>query len=143
MLNLKQDLPIEIPNELIGFISEQITRDGLSTINFRDSTYHPENGGFRPVEIMVDKHGDNIAIVYYTEFRYYGEGSFSELGKSNDFDFQDLIFFTEHLGNLPIDESLNETFNLFVKNTLRYVDMECLDEVEFEHIGGHIMFAEV
>ena len=81
MLNLKQTLPFAVPTELIQFVSEHVERDGLSVINFRSNDYHPQTGGFRPVEIMVEKLGDNFAVVYYTEFSYFGQGSFAELGK--------------------------------------------------------------
>ncbi|EGR0468611.1 DUF2787 domain-containing protein [Vibrio cholerae] len=139
MLTLKQDLPFTVPSELIAYLTEHVKQDGLTTINFKDMKYHPKTGGFCPVKIMVDKKGNNVAIVYYTDFRYYGQDDYAELSRSNDFNFQEMVFFTEHLGYLRIDASLANTFHLLVKNALCYVDIGCLDVVEFQHTSGHIL----
>lgn len=141
MLTLKQDLPFEFnaSAELCKFVTEHVKKDGLSVINLRSSSYHPENGGFRPVEIMVDKLGDYFAIVYYTEFRYYGQGTYAELGKSNNFDFSYGSFQSEHLGVSTMDASFGEMFSLFITNTLNYFSMVMFDDVECCFIGGHLM----
>ncbi len=139
MLNLKQNLPFAVPSELLEFIGQHIQRDGLSVINFRDSSYHPSEGGFRPVEIMVEKLGNDIAIHYYTEFRYYGVGTYAELGKSNDFDLAHGEYFNDVQGVMPIDGSLEELFALFVKNTLSYSKLDLLDELEVSFMGGHLL----
>lgn len=139
MLTLKQDLPFDVSTDFCEFVTTHIKRDGLSVINLRDSSYHPDTGGFRPVEIMVDKVGEHFAIIYYTEFRYFGSSTYAELGKSNDFDFSHGIYFSDIMGERPIDSTLSEAFNLFVKNTLNYIKLEVLDEVECSFVGGHLM----
>lgn len=140
MLTLKQDLPFEFnaPAELCEFVTANVKKDGLSVINFRDSSYHPETGGFRPVEIMVDKLGDHFAIVYYTEFRYFGQGIYAELGKSNDFDFSHGVYQNEH-GVTPLQADHGELFSLFLSNTLSYYLLGMLDKAEVSFMGGHLM----
>ncbi|EKA5635828.1 DUF2787 family protein [Vibrio navarrensis] len=60
MLNHKQNLPFSVTSKLSEFLAQRINKDGLSVINFRNSKYHPETGGFRPVEIMIEKIGRKL-----------------------------------------------------------------------------------
>ncbi|BEI26571.1 DUF2787 family protein [Vibrio cholerae] len=137
MLTLKQKLPVSIPSKLIEFIARHVQKDGLSTINFRDTSYSPTEGGFRPVEIMVEKRDTDFAIHYYTEFSFQGPPCYAELGKSNDFDFIANAFMSEQLGYMPITEELNDAFEMFVNNTMNYFGSNCFDEVRVAHIGGN------
>ncbi|NAX34110.1 DUF2787 domain-containing protein [Vibrio sp. V27_P1S3P104] len=139
MLNHKQNLPFSVTSKLSEFLAQRINKDGLSIINFRNSKYHAEAGGFRPVEVMIEKSGESYAIIYYTEFRYFGQGIYAELGKSNDFDFRELTYYAEFIGPVPFDEEVGEMFNLFVSNTLSYAEMGCFDEIKVSYLGGHIL----
>ncbi|HCG6133635.1 TPA: DUF2787 family protein [Vibrio parahaemolyticus] len=139
MLTLKQNLPIIVPNELIEFISEHVQRDGISIISFNDTKYHPSTGGFRPVEIMVEKLGNYVALHYYTEFAYEGQGSYAQLCKSNDFDLSLNTYYSEFMGLIPLNDEVGETFEMFVKNTLSYASLGMYDEIKVSFIGGHLL----
>ena len=74
-------------NKFIEIIKDEVTKAGHDidkdtvTLNFRDSSYSPERGGFHPVEIMIEK-GE---VLYVTDFCYFGP--FDELVKDLDWDF--------------------------------------------------------
>lgn len=131
-------LPIEIPELLRSFIVEHVKKDGLTTINLRDSTYHPTSGGFRPVEIMVEKKGHNISLVYVTEFRYFGEGTYAELGKSLDFDFQNNRYY-DRVKNSELATKHNSLFELLTNNFISYSQLGLFDQLEITHCDGNIM----
>ncbi|MEZ8983150.1 DUF2787 family protein, partial [Vibrio splendidus] len=55
------------------------------TINFRDSSYSTESGGFHPTEIRITRLNDQWIFDYITDFSYCG--LMPELEKEIDFDF--------------------------------------------------------
>jgi len=104
MLNFShQTLPFTLPVEFIQFITGHVTEDGLTTINLNDTSYSPTEGGFHPVEIMINKRGEKAWVVYVTDFEYVGDGYNTELAKSNDFDFLNNVYFSLNIGReLPL-----------------------------------------
>jgi hypothetical protein len=62
-----------------------LSDSGIVALNFRDPTYCYENGGFHPVEIHVDSNGDIQCI---TDFAYFGQPPFVELGIELDWNFE-------------------------------------------------------
>ena len=78
------------------------TSDGV-ILNFRDPDYSAESGGYHPVEICVNAQG---RIQYITDFAYYGQGPYAELGKELDFDFGYGVF--QQMGReFPIRDGAN------------------------------------
>ena len=96
---------------------QQITGDSI-TINFRDPNYSAEDGGFHPVEIRLEKHGDTWQFCYITDFTYVGIGPFAELAKDLDFDFQAGVFQNLH-GLFPIEVAL-DFYQIWEGNFLHY-----------------------
>ncbi|HIF9244415.1 TPA: DUF2787 family protein [Photobacterium damselae] len=103
------------------------------TFNFKDSTYDPDAGGFRPIEISITKDFDgNWQIDYITEFAYFGT-YYPELERSIDFDFFNGAWFTPHSGWLGLtsrSKDAKELFALWEENFLCYLDMGCYDLVK-------------
>lgn len=137
MLTIKQDIPFAIPTKLVEFISRHVEKDGQSTINFRDKSYSPTEGGFRPVEIMVEKRDKQFAIHYFTEFSFQGPTCYAELAKSNDFDFLKNYLYSNAIGTMELNAELGEVFELFANNVIAYFEMGAFDEVQALHIGGN------
>lgn len=88
------------------------------TINFRDPTYSPEEGGFHPVEIRLERQGNKWHFCYITDFAYVGSGPYAELAKELDFDFQSGVF-QNLFGVFPIEQA-TEMFKIWESNFLRY-----------------------
>lgn len=72
-----------VPPKLKEIIEAHMIPGGC-VINFRDPNYSPVMGGYHPVEIMINKHGD---LRYLTDFSYVGRPPYEELAKELDFDF--------------------------------------------------------
>ena len=86
--------PLPVSDQLVAIIQHQLDQadcDASSgfTLNFRDSDYSAESGGYHPVEIAVDDCG---RIRYITDFAYFGSGPYAELDKEIDFDFGYKVF---------------------------------------------------
>ena len=96
---------------------QQITGDSI-TINFRDPNYSAEDGGFHPVEIRLEKHGDTWQFCYITDFTYVGIGPFAELAKDLDFDFQAGVF-QNLFGVFPIEQA-TDMYQIWEGNFLHY-----------------------
>ena len=96
---------------------QQITGDSI-TINFRDPNYSAEDGGFHPVEIRLEKHGDTWQFCYITDFTYVGIGPFAELAKDLDFDFQAGVF-QNLFGVFPIEQA-TDLYQIWEGNFLHY-----------------------
>lgn len=124
MLQFKQNLPENFKQ----FLVNQIIQDGISIINIRSSSYHPQTGGFRPVEIMIEKNGNEADLYYLTEFQYFGVGTYAELGKSNDFDFLDNRY-QSSISYEVMNESHLELFMLITTNLANYIACDSFDEI--------------
>lgn len=131
MLNFtKQNLPFELPEKFVEFLTEHIKKDGFNCINLRSSNYDAESGGVRPVEIAVEKKGDDAKIHYYTEFAYAGIGIYAELVKSNDFDFINRRYASEFTELSGFGDDFKEVFDMFANNLTFYIDIDSFDEIK-------------
>jgi hypothetical protein len=61
-------------------------------LNFRDTTYSAEHGGYHPVEIHVDSKGEILSI---TDFAYFGCPPMVELGIELDWSFIEHGYFRQ------------------------------------------------
>jgi len=122
--------------EFIEIVKEEIEKrdhdfDGDTVIlNFRDESYSPVEGGFHPVEIMIEK-GE---IQYVTDFCFYG--SFDELVKGLDFDFACKRFQQLGLGDsreYPISEGY-QLFQIYQDNFISYYRMGAYDQIKVESL---------
>ena len=129
-----EDVPVCISKQLLDLINTHIPTHDKKTsgcsINFRDTSYSPENGGFHPVEIGLQHSNGEWTFDYITDFSYSG-GPYPELIKEIDF------LFTHHAlcfaGGFP--QPLNhgsskEFYQMWESNFLSYVEMECFDEIK-------------
>ncbi|MHC6802481.1 DUF2787 family protein, partial [Vibrio antiquarius] len=68
------------------------------TLNFRDTSYNAEAGGFHPVEIALKKDSaQRWSILYITDFGYMGN-AYPELERSVDFDIGNSMAFLTGVG---------------------------------------------
>ncbi len=126
-------LPVN-PN-LIQILSQEISQSDIIPfneiiVNFREPGYSLINGGYHPVEILINKQG---LIEYITDFSYFGSGDMAELDKDIDFDFTSGIF--QYVGGIyPIEQGL-ELFEVWQQNFCAYYEMGVF-EVEISTYGN-------
>ena len=104
-----------LSNEIVkaGVIESSDTVENYVIINFNDPNYSAENGGYHPVEVMINVDG---TIQYITDFTYIGQ----ELVKELDFDFNLKLF--QHMGrDYPIEQGRG-LFRIFQSNFCSYYD---------------------
>ena len=106
----------EMPKKLIEIIEAHAIPGGC-VINFKDTNYSPVLGGFHPVEIMVDKHGE---VRYITDFAFVGLPPHEELVKELDFDFL-CQRFTQMSRDYPIEVG-HQLFGFFCDNFCSYYE---------------------
>ncbi|MGR5144457.1 DUF2787 domain-containing protein [Photobacterium sp. DNB23_23_1] len=114
---VNQTTPKELPNAL--------------TINFRDTTYSAENGGFHPVEIMICRDSDNLwEISYIIDFAYSG-GPYPELGIELDFNFKHNTFQQMSLATTLLNtRDVIEFYQIWENNFLSYIAIGAFDQVK-------------
>jgi hypothetical protein len=88
------------------------------TINFRDSTYSSQSGGFHPVEIRLERQGNKWHFCYITDFAYVGSKPHAGLAKELNFDFQVGVF-QNLFGILPIEQT-TDVYQIWESNILHY-----------------------
>ncbi|WP_188010031.1 DUF2787 family protein [Vibrio parahaemolyticus] len=99
-------------------------------INFRDSSYSSESGGWHPVEIRLVRLYDQWIFDYITDFAYCG-GPYPELVKEVDFNFSSGTASFSHVPELPITSSeVMEFYSMWESNLLSYVEMGVFDEIK-------------
>lgn len=103
---------------LINFFQQHDMKGDSVTVNFRDPSYSPENGGFHPVEIRLEKHGEDWHFCYITDFAYVGAGPCAELAKEMDFDFSAGVF-QNLFGVFPIEQA-TDMYQMWEGNFLHY-----------------------
>ena len=91
-------------------------------LNFRDPNYSSSEGGFHPVEIMINEQG---IIQYITDFAYVGSGDMVELAKELDFDFSNGLL--EQMGRCYPIEQAWELFKIWQQNFCAYYDMDIFE----------------
>ena len=107
-------------------------KHSLIIINYRDSTYNTEAGGYHPVEIAIQKDRNSYwwSLCYITDFSYQGS-PYPELAKELDFDFSTELFSSCHFPPCSIYQaSVKEMYQLWESNFLCYLDFEAYDQVE-------------
>lgn len=92
------------------------------TLNFRDTDYSADSGGFHPVEIRIEIKDSKGFISYITDFCYVGQGWCQELTKSLDFDFSNNEFYALGFPYVPLAEA-EEVYCLWQNNFLSYFEM--------------------
>ncbi len=100
-------------------------------INFRDTTYSADAGGYHPVEIMLLKEKQSqYQIQYITDFAYMGN-AYPELERNVDFDIANGQAFIAPMGWQSChSQSIVEFYTLWERNFLDYVQMKAYDEIK-------------
>ncbi|MEZ8013947.1 MULTISPECIES: DUF2787 domain-containing protein [Vibrio] len=107
-------------------------KDGESlTINFRDTTYSAEAGGYHPVEIMLLKEDESqYQIQYLTDFAYQGN-IYPELERNVDFDVANGQALIAPMGWQSChNKAIVEFYSLWEGNFLAYLQMGAYDEIK-------------
>ncbi|CAK2006115.1 DUF2787 domain-containing protein [Vibrio crassostreae] len=130
----KCSLPISIKLQtaLLKHINTQPNQSGdYLTLNFRDTTYSAEAGGYHPVEIALQKDSaERWSILYITDFAYMGN-YYPELERNVDFDIGNNMAFFTGVGWQAIDAyGVNDFYKIWESNFLSYLDMESYDQIE-------------
>lgn len=102
------------------------------TLNFRDPDYSADHGGYHPVEIRLERRGEQYELMYITDFAYVGQGSgYAELAKALDFDWSQNCF---EMQGLPPEslEKAKDLYPVFEENFLSYY-LSGVFEVEVTH----------
>ena len=84
-----QHYPVHVTKMFAKILEDVINTSNVTTnngviVNFRDSNYSADQGGYHPVEVMISESG---RINYVTDFAFVGQPPFAELAKELDFDF--------------------------------------------------------
>ena len=99
-------------------------------INFRDTTYSAEHGGWHPVEIRLVRLYDQWIFDYITDFAFCG-GPYPELIKEVDFNFSSGTASFSYVPELPITSSeIMEFYSMWESNFLCYIEMGVFDEIK-------------
>ncbi|MGR5118488.1 DUF2787 family protein [Vibrio astriarenae] len=111
--------------------SEQNTDNSSLTINFRDSTYDAERGGYHPVKIRIQR--DEVQqwhLCYITDFAFSG-GPHPELGIELDFNFEQNSFKQMYLSPSPLNSrEVVEFYKVWESNFLEYLTDGAFDQIE-------------
>ncbi|HDY7969274.1 TPA: DUF2787 domain-containing protein [Vibrio vulnificus] len=101
------------------------------TLNFRDTSYSAEAGGFHPVEIAMQKDSaQRWSILYITDFAYMGN-YYPELERSVDFDIGNNMAFFTGVGWQAIDAyGVNDFYQIWESNFLSYLEMDAFNEIK-------------
>jgi len=112
--------PVKISQQLVAIISKELAKTEVDTTEgviliFRDPDYSAEDGGYHPVEIYVNA---QRRILYITDFAYFGQGPYAELGKELDFDLGHGVL--QQMGReFPIRDGAN-LFKIWQSNFCSY-----------------------
>ncbi|EKO3516602.1 DUF2787 domain-containing protein [Vibrio fluvialis] len=117
---------------LIDHINTKATDSSTAiTLNFRDTSYSADAGGFHPVEIALKKDSaQHWSILYITDFAYMGN-HYPELERSVDFDIGNNMAFFTGVGWQAIDAyGVNDFYQIWESNFLSYLEMDAFDEIK-------------
>ncbi|MCL1115467.1 DUF2787 domain-containing protein [Shewanella basaltis] len=92
------------------------------TLYFRDPDYSPEQGGFHPVEVRLEKQLNQWRLVYVTDFAFHGF-PYPELIKDIDICFNSKQVYSSIGGWINHDEA-KELIELFSDNFTSYHHMD-------------------
>lgn len=121
-------------NALITTVSNKnISEARTVTVNFRDTSYTADAGGFHPVEICFTKIEDNHChLLYITDYSFSG-GHYPELVRDLDFDIGNNAFFARYSGWQCLDSrDVREMYQLWEGNFLAFLEMGSFDEIKVE-----------
>lgn len=101
------------------------------TLNFCDTSYSAEAGGFHPVEIAMQKdRALRWSILYITDFAYFGS-AYPELERNVDFDIGNNMAFFTGVGRQAIDAyGVNDFYQIWESNFLSYLEVDAFDEIK-------------
>jgi hypothetical protein len=129
---------IKLSSKLLVILKQTIRESPIDkdttqiTVNFRDSSYNTEAGGYHPVEISLQKDlsEGSWTVLYITDFCYYGH-PYAELVKDLDFDFSLKMLFTVYSQPRPITQpSAKEVYRLWQYNFLSYLEYGAYDQIK-------------
>lgn len=133
-----QPSALKISAKLFVTINKAISENDVATdatnitINFRDSEYSCDAGGYHPVEIGLEKaqESGHWCLLYITDFCYCGF-PYAELAKDLDFDFNADTFFASYCPPRPIKHrTVKELFEFWQHNFLSYLEFGAFDEIK-------------
>ncbi|MEZ9871809.1 DUF2787 domain-containing protein [Vibrio sp. 10N.261.51.C6] len=102
----------------------------LLTINFRDTSYSAEAGGYHPVEIMIRNKGDKWRFCYITDFAYSG-GAYPELTIELDFNIESNIFRQMFLAPCALaHREVKSFYRTWESNFLEYLSDGVFDQIK-------------
>ncbi|NAZ53748.1 DUF2787 domain-containing protein [Vibrio toranzoniae] len=101
----------------------------LLTINFRDTSYSAESGGYHPVEIMIRNEDDKWRFCYITDFAYSG-GAYPELAIELDFNIESNIFRQMFLAPCALaHREVKSFYRTWERNFLEYLSDGVFDQI--------------
>ncbi|AAZ28259.1 DUF2787 domain-containing protein [Colwellia psychrerythraea] len=133
-LNFKKPQGLTLPVKLFKLLNAEIVKSAIAiashnalTFNFRDTDYSAISGGYHPVEIRVERIGNNHKpdywqLVYITDFSYQG-APYPELVKEVDVCFVNQRVYSLYGGNLSNYQG-QALLSLFISNFIEYHTMD-------------------
>jgi len=133
-------IPLPVSQSFVDVIHQQLanfhpTKEteypllGL-VINFKDTSYNIEDGGYHSVEIGINYAKGQYTFDYITDFAWVG-GHFPELAKEVDFNLSDNVLYTMFAGPFPLDSPVTKDFyQTWESNFIEYVSSGCFDQIE-------------
>ncbi|PHI30183.1 DUF2787 family protein [Budvicia aquatica] len=120
-LNITCDLPIFKPFiTLLANVIERHPKVFSITLNYSNADYTAETGGYRPVEIRIERKQDNRwYICYVTEFTYMATPFGQESTYAIDFDFSRGLGYQLGMAPEPI-AAYGPLYSLWQRNFCRY-----------------------
>lgn len=102
----------------------------LLTVNFRDTSYSAEAGGYHPVEIMIRNEGNKWRLCYITDFAYSG-GVYPELAIELDFNIESNIFRQMFLAPCTLaHREVKSFYRTWEGNFLEYLSDGAFDQIK-------------
>ncbi|EIE9609365.1 DUF2787 domain-containing protein [Vibrio diabolicus] len=132
MFACKRAKPSYQLKDLIKRSIHDVNYRGRLTIRFKDTSYHPKDGGFHPVSITIDMKDSHIAIREITDRVYVGDET-PELVPDLTFDFANNIAFARFSGWLGMHlQETTELYEMWECNFLAYVAMDAYNQIQIK-----------
>ncbi|MEZ9026124.1 DUF2787 domain-containing protein [Vibrio cyclitrophicus] len=102
----------------------------LLTVNFRDTSYSAEAGGYHPVEMMIRNEDNKWRLCYITDFAYSG-GVYPELAIELDFNIESNIFRQIFLAPCALaHREVKSFYRTWEGNFLEYLSDGVFDQIK-------------